>query len=186
MSDTVHPSERVAHGTMFLDIHVPNWRSRLDLATLDMGMPVGKCGCVMAQLYGEYGIGIDTFVPQVTFDPEIISGETYEDMVMDARAKFAIDHGFERDILQGRIMTVTDGVRQIVDLNQAYEQLTLAWRKFLVYDALNKGVEAGMVELREQTAQDLVKYLISQVYTGTTHAGLHLEEHCSAWLEDRP
>ena len=70
--------EQVARGIALLDQKVPGWRDWIDLDRLDMRSvlyePGEGCGCILAQLYGDYDDGLyaleldDTPVEPYGFD----------------------------------------------------------------------------------------------------------------------
>jgi hypothetical protein len=47
---------RVAAGAAFLDEREPGWADRIDLDQLDLS---SDCRCVLGQLHGDYGTGLD-------------------------------------------------------------------------------------------------------------------------------
>jgi uncharacterized protein YfaP (DUF2135 family) len=53
---------QIAKGVALLDERMPGWLDRIDTDRLDMDMPFGPCGCVLAQIdhqhasYGSYDI----------------------------------------------------------------------------------------------------------------------------------
>ena len=54
---------RIRRGAALLDKKRGSkaWRKKIDLDRLNMGMPIFRndgCGCVLAQTYGDYGIGL--------------------------------------------------------------------------------------------------------------------------------
>jgi hypothetical protein len=52
--------DQIAEGMRLLDENGPeNWREKVNIEKLDMGEPElqGGCGCILAQLYGDYVTG---------------------------------------------------------------------------------------------------------------------------------
>ena len=52
----------VARGIALLDQKIPGWRQHVDVDRLDMEMAERRenaCGCILAQLYGEYIAGLE-------------------------------------------------------------------------------------------------------------------------------
>lgn len=55
--ETTPYQERARRGAAFLDEHrTDHWRERIDLDKLDIG---NECTCVLGQLYGHYGDGVE-------------------------------------------------------------------------------------------------------------------------------
>ena len=56
-------ASRIRRGAALLDKKRRSkaWRKKIDLDRLNMGMPLfmdGRCGCILAQTYGTYGMGL--------------------------------------------------------------------------------------------------------------------------------
>lgn len=57
------PQTAAARGAKLLDRHRPGWWREVRLTKLDQGKPYPRddddCSCVLAQLYGSYGTGLE-------------------------------------------------------------------------------------------------------------------------------
>lgn len=53
--------EEIENGMKLLDEKVPGWRKRINLDELNMQSYIyaNGCGCILAQLFDDYGVGID-------------------------------------------------------------------------------------------------------------------------------
>lgn len=101
---------RIRQGIKLLDEKGPsNWRRRVNLRTLDLGVPTGDCGCVLAQVFGNYGEGCRAL--GITLDN-----------TTEASAASAAFTGFERLVAPGEGW----GNRE-----KEYAELTEAWREAL-------------------------------------------------------
>jgi hypothetical protein len=65
--------ESVLAGMVWLDEHAPGWVEKIDLDTLELAHPKM---CVLGQVYGDYGAGMDVVFPQP--DPRSWDAEAAE------------------------------------------------------------------------------------------------------------
>ncbi len=86
-------AKRAMRGAKFLDKKRRGWWRKIRLSDLDMRSgrytEKGDCGCVLAQLYGGYFIGVaaldlqdDMYIKQrdLGLDADFAAGSTYEDL----------------------------------------------------------------------------------------------------------
>lgn len=79
MTETLEDLRRRAErGALLLDARLPGWHQRLNLNALRMA---NSCRCVLGQLHGNYGLGLDAV-------------EAPHFLREDARGEFAVEHGF--------------------------------------------------------------------------------------------
>lgn len=58
MTTVTHPTtkEQVEAGIAFMDKHLPRWRNRVDVDSLDL---MDTCDCVLGQIFGSYADGLE-------------------------------------------------------------------------------------------------------------------------------
>lgn len=85
MLTTAQAAEAASKGAAVLDAEKPAWADRIDCDRLDLD---DYCGCILGQLYGGYGEGLDALgrgLPPQTKDINAAIAE---------RNHWSIEHGF--------------------------------------------------------------------------------------------
>ena len=95
---------RIEEGISVLDQVNPDWRSVIDLDSLHLADPAT---CVLGQLYGAYGVGLDEIGKAIDVDLEF--GACVD------REAWAVEHGFEMSRAYG-----------YAELQEAWEEVLTA------------------------------------------------------------